>query len=164
MKRAWGTFSCAAPSCRRADATALESLPEKIGELKKLKNLCVAARSVRFTLGGRGVSQCGAGSLTGATLRSSPTQSATSQSQACTRGPQFRASLNRGVGIQSGQARAALQGRVEQCPPRATGVRVQDGQPNVAVRAVIIVEACVAAPSRALLPQERGAQRAAGAA
>jgi hypothetical protein len=32
-------------------------------------------------------------------------------------------------------ARPAPQGRVEECPPRATGVRVQDGLPNVAVRA-----------------------------
>ncbi len=61
-------------------------------------------------------------------------------------------------------ARLALQGRVEECPPRATGVRVQHEQPNVAVRAVIILEACVAGPSRALVPQERGAQRAASAA
>jgi hypothetical protein len=65
-------------------------------------------------------------------------------------------------------ARALPQGRVEECPPRATEVRVQDGQPNVApnvaVRAVIIVEACVAGPGRALVPQERGAQRAASAA
>jgi hypothetical protein len=59
---------------------------------------------------------------------------------------------------------AGPQGRVEECPHGAPGVRVQHGQPNVAVRAVMIVEACVAAPSRALLPQERGAQPAASAA
>ncbi len=44
-----GHSSSAAPSCRRADGTALQSLPNRIGELKKLKNLCVAARSVHFT-------------------------------------------------------------------------------------------------------------------
>jgi hypothetical protein len=49
-------------------------------------------------------------------------------------------------GVQSGQARPLLQGRVGECPHGNTDVRVQDG-PDVAVRAVIIVEACVAAPS-----------------
>jgi hypothetical protein len=44
-------------------------------------------------------------------------------------------------------ARPAPQGRVEQCPPRAAGVRVQHGQPNVAVRAAGNLEACAAAPS-----------------
>jgi hypothetical protein len=83
----------AAPSCRRADGcTALKSLPNRIGELKKLKNLCVAARSVHFALVDRAVRQCGAGSSTGATLRSSPIRSATSQSRACTRG--FRRPLS----------------------------------------------------------------------
>ena len=135
----------AAPSCRRADATPLQSLPERIGELKSLKHLCVAARSVRSTLVDRAVPRCGTGSSTDATLRSSPIRSVTSQSRACTRGPPV------GFGIQSGQAHPALQGRVEQYPPRATDVRVQHGQPNVApnvaVRAVIILEAFVAAPS-----------------
>jgi hypothetical protein len=99
---AWeGHSSRAAPSCRRADGTPLQSLPEGIGELRKnLKNLCVAARSVRCTLVDRGVPRCGTGSSTGATLRSSPIRSATSQSRACACGPPI------GVGIQSGQARA----------------------------------------------------------
>jgi hypothetical protein len=56
------------------------------------------------------------------------------------------------------------QGRVEECPPRATGVRVQHGPPNVAVRAARSLEAFVAGPSRALVPQEREAQQAASAA
>jgi hypothetical protein len=136
-----GHPSPAAPSCRRADATELESLPERIGELRSLKHLCVSARRVHFTT--PCVPRCGAGSSTGATLKSSPIRSATSISQACTRGFPMPVAF----GIQSVQSARAPQGRVEECPPRATGVRVQHGQPDVAVRAVIILEACVAAPS-----------------
>ena len=57
MERAWGTPSPAAPSCRRADATLLEALPERIGELSKLKNLCVAARRVHLIAPCHGAAQ-----------------------------------------------------------------------------------------------------------
>ncbi len=102
---------------------------------------------MHFALVGRAVPQCGAGSSTDATLQSSPIRSATSQSRACTRGLRTPVVF----GIQSVLARPPPQGRVEECPQGATGVRVQHGQPdvapNIAVRAVIILEACVAAPS-----------------
>jgi hypothetical protein len=98
------------------------------------------------TLVDRGVPRCGAGSSTGATLRRSQIRSATSvYSRACTRSPVgWRRNP---IYARAPRTAAGPQGRVEECPPRATEVCVQHGQPNVAVRAVIILEACVAAPS-----------------
>ncbi len=135
-----GTPSPAAPSCRRADGTALESLPERIGELKNLRNLCVVARSVGPRPRGammrrRFIDRCNLTKLPDSICNLGSISS-------------LYAELPMPVafGIQSGSA-LALQGRVAQCPQGATGVRVQHEQPDVAVRAARNPGESAAAPS-----------------
>ncbi len=134
-----GHPSPAAPSCRRADATALESLPERIGELRSLKHLCVAARRMHLIAPCHGAAQV-----------HRPVQP--NEAPRFDLQPQYlkpvRAAFRCPLHSESNLCGArAPQGRVEQCPQGATEVRVQHGQPDVAVRADRNLEACAAAPS-----------------
>ncbi len=137
-RRSAGVLACVghpprptvAPSCRRADATPLQSLPEGIGELESLKNLCVATRCVHCTLVDR---PCHGAAQVHRPMQ--PRKAPRLDLQPHNLEP-VRAAFRRPLHSESKSCSApTLQGRVEQCHERATGVRVQHEQPDVAVRA-----------------------------
>jgi hypothetical protein len=85
--RAWGTpspYSRAVVQARRCDPTAVASRGDRQAQESEEPVRRYALRTLHASR--PPVPQCGAGSSTDATLKSSPTRSATSQSRACMRG------------------------------------------------------------------------------
>ena len=156
-------YSRAVVQARRCDPTAVAAREDRRAQVPEEPVRRYALRALHASR--PPVPQCGAGSSTDATLRSSPIRSATSQSRACTRGPPV------GVGVQSVHARPAPQlvrrdvsknalRELPECVCNMGSLTSLYAPPEASIH----LEAFVAGPSRALLPQERGAQRAASAA
>ena len=144
--RAWGTpspYSRAVVQARGCDPTAVAPRGDRRAqEAEEPVRRCAqralhASRPRRATVRHRFIDRCNLTKLPDSICD-------LTISSLCARPPGWRRNPIRA-------ARPAPQGRVEECPPRAPGVCVQHGRPNVApniaVRAVIILEGCVAAPS-----------------
>ncbi len=152
----------AAPSCRRADATPLQSLPEGIGELRSLKNLCVATRCVHWTLVDRPatvrrrfIDRCKLEKLPDSICHLTISSLCARLSDVrCIRNP-IRAARAHRRDVSSNAMK-----ELPACVCNMSNLTSLYAPPEASIH----LEAFVAAPSRALVPQERGAQQAASAA